>query len=607
MLGLSAWLLACLGGLLVTSYSEKLLAIKLGMTAGLVVSIAWVLFSLQYSARSSMITARNLALLVPAGVLLIVLSWTNSFHGLVFLPTISGSGSEVLYGVGFWALVAYFHLLILIGSALLIHSLARLPNLQKRQALSLAVAALSPGFAALLGMTLLDAFRLPALLAMSLLPSGVAIMLGQFRRRISGIVHVAGSLMIEKMNDPVLVIDPQDRIIDHNPSAARLAGKAGSLAGRPITEVIPSLAGVNPLAGIRDAEEIRVETAEGATHFDVSISSLGARKGQRIGELVVLRDVSHQKRVEEQLRSIRASLEESVKARTLELACTNAALEAEVQERTRAEEQLRVYSRGLQELVEAKTRELKDAERLAGIGQTAAMVGHDLRNPLQAITNSIYLARKSLQDMDSHSLSASRNSLVKALQTIDREVAYMNKIVSDLQDFARPMRLDRKSSDIPVLVQGTLLSVPIPENVKVHAESPPDFPKLSVDANMVKRVFHNLITNAVQAMPDGGSLHISYQNLGRSISVRFRDTGVGIPESNMDKLFQPLFTTKAQGQGLGLPVCKRIVEAHGGRIVVESDLGKGSTFQVELPVEPDELSGRTCAETSEGTIPVESG
>ena len=100
----------------------------------------------------------------------------------------------------------------------------------------------------------------------------------------------------------------------------------------------------------------------------------------------------------------------------------------------------------------------------------------------------------------------------------------------------------------------------------------------------MRRVFTNLFTNAVQAMPDGGRLTITASKTEEEALISVQDTGVGISEENMGKLFQPLFTTKSKGQGFGLPVCKRIVEAHGGKITVESKVGKGSTFTVKIPL-----------------------
>ena len=102
---------------------------------------------------------------------------------------------------------------------------------------------------------------------------------------------------------------------------------------------------------------------------------------------------------------------------------------------------------------------------------------------------------------------------------------------------------------------------------------------------VIERVFVNLLLNAVQAMPNGGELTVKSERQGKNVLIHFQDTGVGILKENLPRLFDPLFTTKAKGQGLGLAVCKRLVDAHEGSISVESTIGKGSTFTVKLPLE----------------------
>jgi len=248
-----------------------------------------------------------------------------------------------------------------------------------------------------------------------------------------------------------------------------------------------------------------------------------------------------------------------------------------------------LYSDFLEELVEERTRELKEAQdsllksqRLAVIGEAAAMVGHDLRNPLQSIVNILYLAQKKLG-------SSSNKELENLLRTISEQVEYMNKIVSDLQDYSRPVKTKLIETDLQQLLNGTLSAIRVPEDVRVSVEieEDMDFPKLLVDPQLMKRVFINLISNAIQAMPHGGHLRIKASETEDGALVSFQDTGVGISEESLDKMFQPLFTTKAKGQGLGLAVCRRLVEAHQGKITIESELGKGATFTIEIPSRPE--------------------
>jgi len=174
--------------------------------------------------------------------------------------------------------------------------------------------------------------------------------------------------------------------------------------------------------------------------------------------------------------------------------------------------------------------------------------------------------------------------LVDMLETIERESQYMDKIVSDLQDYAAPLKAELKPVEMEPLVKDTLSKIRIPRNVKVSFKVSEALQRVMIDPVVMRRVFTNLIVNAIQAMPNGGELGIDLYGTDESMFIAFKDTGVGIPERNMGKLFNPFFTTKAKGQGLGLPVCKRLVEAHDGRITVESKPGEGSTFTVKLPI-----------------------
>ena len=228
---------------------------------------------------------------------------------------------------------------------------------------------------------------------------------------------------------------------------------------------------------------------------------------------------------------------------------------------------------------------LAESQRLAAIGETMAMVGHDLRNPLQGIVSTIYLAKRKLESPPQSSREAAvKPGLVDMLETIENEAEYMDKIVSDLQDYATPLKTEPKPVQMEPLVKDTLSKMRFPRNVKVSFKVSEALQRVMIDPAVMRRVFTNLITNAIQAMPNGGELGIDLYGTDEFLFVAFKDTGVGIPEENMGKLFKPLFTMKAKGQGLGLAVCKRLVEAYDGRITVESKLGEGSTFTVKLPI-----------------------
>jgi signal transduction histidine kinase len=253
-----------------------------------------------------------------------------------------------------------------------------------------------------------------------------------------------------------------------------------------------------------------------------------------------------------------------------------------------------LYSEHLKELVDVRTSELREiqkrlleTERMAAIGETAAMVGHDLRNPLQVIFNTLYMAKNRLTSLSAPSDQKER--LKELFETVGNQANYMNKIVSDLQDYARPLRPEPVEIDLTSFLDNIISSAIMPENIKASVIVSEDFPKIYADPALMKRVFTNLVTNAVQAMPEGGELTITARLKGEKAFISVADTGKGISEENIDKLFSPLFTTKARGQGFGLAVCKRLVEAHDGKIKVDSQVGKGSNFTIELPLKAEKL------------------
>jgi PAS domain S-box-containing protein len=254
-------------------------------------------------------------------------------------------------------------------------------------------------------------------------------------------------------------------------------------------------------------------------------------------------------------------------------------------ENARLIQQVREYAQHLEEKVEERTKQLKEtqqqllrSERLAAIGELAAMVGHDLRNPLTGIAGaSYYIETKFGSKIDDKSR--------EMLRIIQKDVENSNKIINDLLEYSGEIKLDLKDSGPRSIVKEALSTVKIPKNVQV-ANLTRDEPKINVDTDKMKRVFVNIVKNAVDAMPKGGKLTIESRESNGDLEIVFSDTGVGMSEQTLREIFRPLFTTKAKGMGFGLPICKRFVEAHGGRISARSTISKGSTFIVKLPIQP---------------------
>ncbi len=228
---------------------------------------------------------------------------------------------------------------------------------------------------------------------------------------------------------------------------------------------------------------------------------------------------------------------------------------------------------------EESLKKLKDSERLAAIGATAGMVGHDIRNPLQSITGDIYLAMTELTSLPE---STEKKYILESLQGIEKNVTYINKIIVDLQDFARPLTPKMEEVDLTKVARDVLATLNIPENIAVECSIPKDFPLLFVDQSFIQRILTNLCNNAIQAMSNGGKLTISASYRNGKATIIVQDTGDGISENVRDKIFTPLTTTKAKGQGFGVSVVKRFTERMGGTVKFESEAGKGTKFIIEL-------------------------
>jgi len=254
----------------------------------------------------------------------------------------------------------------------------------------------------------------------------------------------------------------------------------------------------------------------------------------------------------------------------------------DITERKTAEDKLKEYSEKLEQKVQEKTKELLAshkklviAERLAAIGEVATQVGHDLRNPLTSIKGAAYYLK-----MDKN-VKLDKNAK-KMLDTIDDSIAYSDKIITDLLDFSQEIKLKPVRKTVRNIVADAISSITVPKKVNV-INSIESEPTIHVDSLLIRRTLHNVFTNAFDAMPDGGTLKIESKENGENVSIRICDSGVGIPKNVIEKLFTPFFTTKAKGVGLGLAICKRIVDAHGGSISVESKEGKGTCITLILP------------------------
>jgi signal transduction histidine kinase len=245
----------------------------------------------------------------------------------------------------------------------------------------------------------------------------------------------------------------------------------------------------------------------------------------------------------------------------VEIRALNKNLEAKVQERTR-------------QLVEAQD-ELVRKEKLALLGQVADNVGHELRNPLGVMNNAVYYLQTVLANSD--------ETTKEYLGIIKEEIADAERIVSDLLDAVRSKPPHPEPVNVAEVIALSLRKADVPASVEVRLNIAQTLPRISVDPMHLHQVLWNLLTNAIEAMPDGGTLDIGATEAGGQLRISIKDSGCGMTAEQQAKLFQPMFTTKARRIGLGLVVVKNLTQLNGGSVAAESTSGKGSTFTVTLP------------------------
>jgi len=276
---------------------------------------------------------------------------------------------------------------------------------------------------------------------------------------------------------------------------------------------------------------------------------------------------------------IRNNIEELHQANE-ELRVVNEELQATEEELRAANEELQTANEELRETQE----QLISSEKLAAIGQLAGGVGHELRNPLGAIKNAVYYVKGKVAKSE---LRQKEPRVIEFLDIADDEVNSSNKIINDLLGFSRLGKPAVSPARITEVIDDALSRLAIPENIEVVRKLDADLPEVSIDTEQTRQVLVNMIMNAVQAMPEGGRLTISAREEDKLLGVKIYDTGCGIPKEVMGKIFDPLFTTRAKGIGLGLAVCKAIIDRHQGHIEVESKVGIGTAFTIKLPLKAE--------------------
>ncbi len=533
--------------------ATKIFWSKIEYLSPAIVPLAWLGFSLEFTKRKRCLSGLRLALLsvIPAITLLLV--WTNEYHGLIWnvIPPEVGVPFRIMlvsvYGTWFWVFWTYNSLLILAGSAILIANTVTSARHSRGQIIALVLGAIIP----LIG-TLISIFRLNPINEINLtlftyIPAGILIAWALFNYRAFDVVPSAYDVLTRGIADGIIIVNTQGEITNVNPASEGILRRSTrELIGKQAVAALPKWPNTNELELDATSKYFTDDpggldaASEQKKYYEMKISRIINKNGKHAGWLVLIHDITDLKQ---------------------------------------SEERLQTHSAELEKMVDTTQRLLKEKERLATIGETAAIVGHDLRNPLQSITNTLFLMNDALKGTPE---SAFKTTMASHSERLSKNVFYMEKIVSDLQDFSRQLTPSLVEVRLTPIIDDAVASTIVPSNIALTKHLPEDL-RISADPLLMRRMLINLFSNAIQAMPDGGTLLVSATREGESITISVMDNGVGMSEETLSRLFQPLFTTKARGMGMGLAVIKRIVDAHNGIIKVQSKPGEGTTFIISLP------------------------
>jgi PAS domain S-box-containing protein len=332
------------------------------------------------------------------------------------------------------------------------------------------------------------------------------------------------------LEDGLILFTRDARAVMVSPAAEKFLGApSGEFLGRRVADIFPPGHPLHDALRIEGDElseiaaETDLETSDGPKRVNVSVQAI-QEDGERIGALVTLRDLDSLESIDTQL---------------------------------------------------------KVSERLAALGNITAGVAHEVKNPL----NSMRLWLENLKE--SLSFDGDNSSARQAVQVLDKEIDRLDQVVKRFLDFTRPMDVRLEATQLADLLK-EVLEIAKPQleksNIQLAQLLPIDVPEVYVDRALLKQAVLNLVLNAAEAMPNGGQLRLVLSRRGEMAEITVGDTGKGIPPENQQKIFQLFFTTRPGGSGIGLASTFRIVQLHNGSINFTSEVGRGTTFRIELPL-----------------------
>jgi signal transduction histidine kinase len=569
MAAVAVWAAGAAAELWSTGVARKLLWAQLQNVGTVSVPVLFLLFALEYNRLKKWICLRSVVLLFLVPTAILLLAATNPRHGLVWSSLTSDpSGANlVVYGHGTWFWiggVGYSYLLAAAGTLLLVHGAVRYHQVHRRQAAAVVAGAVIPWLASLIyniGMIPLPGLD-PTPMAFAF--SGLICAFAIFRLGFLDLVPVARSLLVDTLEDGVVVLDIQNRLIDMNPAAGRFLGIAAdsSCFGRTLGSIRSSRAEV--VRYLTDSPQRHFEVLQPGICLEVTISPLEEGPDLAYGRLVLLRDITARKR----------------------------------SERERLEME----------------RKLLQSQKMESIGVLAGGIAHDFNNLLMVIQGSLELT---LLDLPPESVL--RSFLDRAARAADR-AADLTRQILDYSGRGRTVLADLDVSRI-VAEKAELIRASIPKTVSLELDLAAVLPRIRADAAQIKQLVVNLIINAAEAI-DGKTGVISVgtgagdcdqaglkQNLtgealapGRFVFLRVSDNGCGMDAETRQRLFDPFFTTKATGRGLGMSAVLGIVRGCKGALFLDTDPGRGTTVRILFPVPETEHAVGAAAEDAQTAL-----
>jgi PAS domain S-box-containing protein len=360
-------------------------------------------------------------------------------------------------------------------------------------------------------------------------------------------------IIMDSALDAIVLVDQKNRVAYMNPSAERIFGypKRKSSAdpflvtfrSEDLSKYIPKASILLNNSSVHYGKIFETYGIKrGGTKFPIELSYANLQLRNETYGIAILRDITQRKQLQRNLEE---------------------------------------YSNHLQYLVDLRTQELKEAnekllktERMAAIGELAGIIGHDLRNPLTGITGAAY----HLKTKYGNQVGIDGQNMI---EIIDDCIRRSDKIISDLIDYARELKIEPKKTTAQQLLEKVFSIIKIPKEIQIVTQIQDE--TIRVDVDKMLRLLTNVVQNAIDAMPNGGTITIKTQKTQENTIFQITDTGIGVPPENLSKIWKLLFTTKAKGMGFGLPICKRIAEAHKGTIAIESEIEKGTTITIQFP------------------------